>query len=275
MAVNFFPTFSSTAYLLVIHGSRDPRPSQAAQVLAQQIGRLLGENCLIESAALECAECPLHQQIMAVGDRALRLGCKALKIVPLFLLPGVHVREDIPDEVALAQQTLGRSLSIDILPYLGSYPGMVDLLMRRLKPLRSSVGVTTVADVSTLLLAHGSRRAGGNQPIETIASRLGATQAYWSVAPHFPDQIQILFEKGQTNIIVMPYFLFAGGITDAIAQRLDQLRDEYPSLTVILGEPLGAKADIAALIAQEIRAATAHTVRQEHQNLVTSATFKY
>ena len=290
--MNFSPPFSSkTAYLLVIHGSRDPRPGEAVQLLAHQVELALGENCLIGTACLELAERPLHEQIMAFGDRALRLGCCSVKIVPLFLLPGVHVREDIPAEVSLAQQALGDALTLNILPYLGSYASMVPLLAQRLTQLRcpSSAEATVseaiiseaiISDLSSatspvILMAHGSRRVGGNQPLEAITTHLGATPAYWSVAPKLPDQIQALLSKGHDRIIVIPYFLFAGGITDAIAQSVVQLRHDHPSTTIILGTPLGAKPDIATLIAQEIRTASLHKVRQEQQNLVTSNTLKY
>ena len=145
--MNFSPTFSADklsnglphiAYLLVIHGSRDPRPLKSATVLAQQLQDEFGQSCLVGLASLECAASPLHQQITAFGVHALSKGCQFLKIVPLFLLPGVHVGEDIPAEVALAQETLawkafGNRLSVDILPYLGSYPGMQDFLAQKIK----------------------------------------------------------------------------------------------------------------------------------------------
>lgn len=263
MAVNFFRPFSSdTAYLLVIHGSRDPRPGKSVQTLAQQVSSKLEARCLIESASLEFAEVPLHQQIIAFGDRALRLGCRSLKIVPLFLLPGVHVRDDIPEEVALARGLLAGPLSVEILPYLGSYSGMSDLLKKRLSSCLGEVDPITSPPV--VLMAHGSRRAGGNQPIEAIASRLGATLAYWSIAPKLAEQIQDLADQGHSRIAVIPYFLFAGGITDAIARDIDAMNGEVETCTITLGTPLGSNADLADLIAQEIE--------KEAQNLVTSIT---
>lgn len=261
--MNFFrPFLSDTAYLLVIHGSRDPRPGKAVQDLAQQVSLNLGTGCFIESASLEFAEVPLHQQIVAFGDRALRLGCRFLKVVPLFLLPGIHVRDDIPEEVTLARGILGETLSVDILPYLGSYSGISELLSNRLSSLIGEVESIDMPPV--ILMAHGSRRSGGNQPIESIASRLGATSAYWSIAPKLLDQIQALAPRGYSRIVVIPYFLFAGGITDAIARDIDVMNRECKAYKITLGMPLGSNADLAALIAQEIE--------KEPQNLVTSNT---
>jgi len=52
--------------------------------------------------------------------------------VPLFLLPGVHVIEDIPTEVAIAQQALGQEVKIDLRPYLGTHPGLSCLLANQM-----------------------------------------------------------------------------------------------------------------------------------------------
>lgn len=260
--MNFSPEFlPDTAYLLVIHGSRDPRPGQAAQVLADQVGQALGDKCLVESASLECASVPLHQQIVDFGDRIFRLGYRSLKIVPLFLSPGVHVREDIPEEVAFAQTQLGDRLSIDVLPFLGSYAGMVELLAQR---------IAQSPGAQVILMAHGSRRAGGNQPIEEMASQLGIATAYWSVAPKLMEQMQEGLNEGGKHIVIIPYFLFAGALTDAIAAMLEQVKLEHSDCAISLGEPLGETAEIIDLVVYNIR-----NIRQVQQNALTSCTLDY
>ena len=285
-ADKLFNGLSHIAYLLVIHGSRDPRPLKSATVLAQQLQGVFGQNCLVEVASLECTDSPLHQQIVAFGDRALSQGCQSLKIVPLFLLPGVHVGEDIPDEVAIAQDALARKglgnrLSVDILPYLGSYPGMRDFLAQKIKyDGLQDAGATsaTVAAPHMILLSHGSRRAGGNQPIEAIAAHIGATPAYWAVNPKLPEQIRLMTTRDNRPMMVIPYFLFAGGITDAIAQTIDQLNREGLSAPIILGEPLGANPKLVTLIAtqllQWLSLEPAQTIGHAQQNLIHSNTIK-
>ncbi|HEY9872546.1 MAG TPA: CbiX/SirB N-terminal domain-containing protein, partial [Candidatus Obscuribacterales bacterium] len=131
----------SSAYLLVSHGSRDPRPQVAVEQLAELLKvrlegvsgvltppkpRYLAMSLLVETpnsvihkplvgtATLELAPLPLHEQIRQFADRAKSFGCKHLVVLPLFLLPGVHVMEDIPAEVALAQKAIGSDLIIDL-----------------------------------------------------------------------------------------------------------------------------------------------------------------
>lgn len=251
----------SSAYLLVSHGSRDSRPQVAMErlswLLSQsqtrtqttlQVPTIAGfqgsksekniSNPLVGTACLELAPVPLHEQIREFGDRALKYGYNRIEIVPLFLLPGIHVMEDIPAEVAIAQKTLGR-LKLELKPHLGTHPGLVNLLAKKQATTKAEAGI---------LLAHGSRRAGAKQPVEAIAEQLGVVSAYWAVPPSLASRVQELVTAGHEQIGIIPYFLFAGGITDAIADSVEQLQGQFPAVDIRQAEPLGASQELALLI---------------------------
>jgi sirohydrochlorin cobaltochelatase len=223
-----------SAYLLVTHGSRDPRPAQAIADLAEMVQQKL--HTRVGTAVLECSDIPLHEQIQHFSQ-----GIDPLYIVPLFLLPGVHVMEDIPEQIAIAQQTL--SCSMTLLPYLGSSPKFHRLLAKRF-PLGARV-----------LLSHGSRRTYANRPIEDLADQLGAIAAYWSVEPKLERQVQILAEQGHHQIAILPHFLFSGGITDAIARSVQALREQFPQTQLELLSALDASPELANLIVDFVREA--------------------
>lgn len=246
-----------SAYLLVSHGSRDPRPQVAMEQLScllsqlqtvtktvagEQRRRVALENdqlrITVGTAYLELSPTPLHEQIIEFADRALVQGYKRIEIVPLFLLSGVHVMEDIPAEVAIAQKTLGQAIKLDITPHLGTHPGLISLLAQQVNKKAQK----------WILLAHGSRRAGAKESVEAIALHLGALSAYWAVAPSLESRVQKLVSAGYQEIGIIPYFLFAGGITDAIAQTVDQLQEKFPSVRLHLAQPLGASQELADLI---------------------------
>ena len=290
----------SSAYLLISHGSRDPRPHQAMERLAEQVRSQLerrgwgqgeiNDSCslnspisqplapnqellprnragyfqgnrvlqraeakpatptvvsrkchypLVGTATLELADTALHEQIRQFASTAVAGGCNQIQLLPLFLLPGVHVREDIPAEVALAQRDLGEAVALNVRPHVGAHPGLGRLLASQWS------GVDRDAKI---LLSHGSRRVGGNQPVEAVAQELGAVAAYWSVQPMLEEQIQVLVARGHKRIEILPYFLFPGGITDAIAQKLDILQTEFPSVKLTLREPIGTSDILANLI---------------------------
>lgn len=204
----------------------------------------------VGTAALELAALPLHQQIVQFAKLALAQGYSHLQILPVFLLPGVHVMQDIPAEVALAQQWLdssNSSLSLEIRPYLGSHAGLRNLLINPVDPIANS------PTASKILLAHGSRRAEANQPVETIATHLGARTAYWSVAPGLEARITERVQQGSQQIAILPYFLFEGSITDAIAQQVDHLAQQFPYVHLHLGQTIGPSAQLADLAIDLLR----------------------
>lgn len=229
------------ALLLVSHGSRDPRPQQEVEDLAVLVQAECDRRSLstrVGTAALECHPLPLHQQIQQFGQQAIAAGCQSLRVVPLFLLPGVHVQQDIPEQFALAIPKLQDSLPLQLCPYLGSHPGLKTLLQ----------GVPTSAQTGRIVLGHGSRRAGGNQPVEAIAQSLQAIPAYWSMPPDMETQVTALVQAGHRQVVVMPYLLFSGGIVEAIAQRLQTLAQQHPAVHLELTSPLGATPALARLV---------------------------
>ncbi|MEH2272945.1 MAG: sirohydrochlorin chelatase [Nostoc sp.] len=248
----------SSAYLLLSHGSRDPRPEIAIQQLARLVCHKLPKNHnplnsehLVGIAALEMNPQPLHEQIQqfaksAFGDtcgglrlRRLSQNKNRLKIVPLFLLPGVHVMTDIPAEVALAQQATGQDTIIELQPYLGSHPNLEKLLAKQ---------IATIKAEAWILLAHGSRRPGSQETVEAMAASLGAVTAYWAGPPSLESRVKELVTAGYREIAILPYFLFAGGITDAIATSIEELKLQFSAVNFQLAQPLGASAELAELI---------------------------
>ncbi len=200
----------SSAYLLLSHGSRDPRPEIAMQQLAGLIRQKLQnsnqQEHLLDLAYLELSPEPLHKQIQKFAEDAVTAGCHGLKVIPLFLLPGVHVMKDIPDEIALAQQALGQDPIVNLQPYIGSHPNLEHLISKQ---------ISTKNTAAWILLAHGSRRPGSEQPVEAMAENV----------------------------------LFPGGITDAIAQSIETLKLQFPLVNFYLAPPLGAStAELAELI---------------------------
>ena len=258
----------TSAYLLVSHGSRDPRPQVALERLAYLVDQKLvtreisrvnhravisprnltegtttllcePESTNIRTATLECHPLPLHQQMIEAAYLNQASGFSRLKIVPLFLLPGVHVQVDLPAEVAIAQSQLGNSIQLELCPYLGISSQILEILAQKFNSDPSEVRI---------IFAHGSRRAGGNTVIENLANQLNAIACYWSVAPNLDAIISNLnFDKPQ-KITILPYFLFSGGITDAIAAQVQQYQQKFLKISFKIGSPLGATPELAQLI---------------------------
>jgi sirohydrochlorin cobaltochelatase len=230
------------AYLLVSHGSRDSRPQIAADQLAQQL-RLQLASIFVDTAQLELAEQPLHLQVSEYALKCAELGISSIVILPLFLIPGVHVLEDLPAEITLAQELIGDRIQLTVAPFLGANADFAALFGANRDVLPSQ----------SIILAHGSRKTGGNTLVEELASSLDLQAAYWSVSPSLSDQVNKLVVTGATEIGILPYFLFAGGITDAIKKLVSQLREQHPQVQLRLGMPIGNNPELVGMIGKILR----------------------
>ncbi|MGI8934915.1 CbiX/SirB N-terminal domain-containing protein [Leptolyngbya sp. BC1307] len=288
---------ASTAYLLISHGSRDPRPQVAMDRLADLVRKHLeatpqqaaagndtprsqtrpltertffnsaiphraaerhkaadrtallakphlekaptaSSKVIVGTACLELSPIALSEQIYEFGRRLQAAGVRELKLLPVFLMPGVHVTEDIPDEVEVARALLGDSLQLTLCPHLGSHTKISEVLASRL---------AAVPAEGSLLVAHGSRKPRGNQAIKGLAKRLDTAVAYWSTPPDIETQVIDLMQQGCQRLAILPYFLFAGGITDAITHRTEELAERFPKVSFRLLPTLGATDEIASL----------------------------
>lgn len=268
-----------TAYLLVYHGSRDPRPQQEMLRVAQEVREELvrktpatspsrffseeGETTavltkpvepVVYTAALELAPLPLDDAIAQIITEIQQQGMTRLRILPLFLLPGVHVREDIPTAIAQAQEKSGDTASIDLAPYIGQSALMAQKLQENLAVSFQGWERATQQCPSSakIIVSHGSRREGGNRPIEQLAQQLDATTGYWSVSPTLGEQIEALVEQGKQHISLIPYFLFPGGLTDAIAQQVQDWQRQFPQVQFHLGQPLSRSFSLTDLVINEL-----------------------
>ncbi len=234
----------SIAYLLVFHGSRYAISAIAASRLAKLLAEKL-PNPLVSTAALELSAWSLHQTIVDFAQFAISEGYQTIRIVPLFLSQGVHVREDIPHEIAQAQKKLGNTIDLELASYLGGNPEIAALLAQQ------SAQITSPR-TKRILLAHGSRLVGGNLPYESLAAKLSAVNAYWSVPPDLTKVVRSLACENTDIILIILYFLFPGKITQVIADQVGKLQAEFPQIDLILSQPLAETPELADIIIEHL-----------------------
>ncbi|MEM1367441.1 MAG: sirohydrochlorin chelatase, partial [Cyanobacteria bacterium P01_H01_bin.15] len=178
--------------------------------------------------------------------RAAVQGCSQVKVLPLFLSPGVHVQEDLPTELAIAHQILGASIELDLMPHLGHtqehWQRFFQRLFSRWDPSAAKV-----------LLAHGSRRPGGNQPTFNLATTLNAYPAFWATEPRLTQQLETLAQTGISQVVIAPYFLFPGRITRAIVSEVEQLQARFASMQLTLSQPLNNHPHLLDLIIWQLK----------------------
>ena len=249
---------SSSAYLLVFHGSRSRRTQSAALDLCRSLtikfrsrNNILTQlTPLVEVAALELASLSLNESLVNFAQTAYQRGYRKIKVLPLFLAPGIHVTKDIPEEIALAAKRINNHLTIELLPYLGKYSGIIPLMSREFSQLSGE---------TRILVAHGSLLSTVTNYFQNLSVKLKATMpsasfaiAYWSISPSLREQVTAQIAAGYQKIAILPYFLFPGKIFRAIALEVEVLQAENPQVELILGQPLGACEALAQLIFEEV-----------------------
>ncbi len=116
--------FVAHGIVLFAHGSRDERWRAPVEAVAKRVAGL------DPSARVICAYLELVTPDLASATASLIAdGVQAVRIVPLFLGMGKHVREDVPrllDELRAAHPTIAFTLA----PAVGEEPDVIDLLAR-------------------------------------------------------------------------------------------------------------------------------------------------
>jgi sirohydrochlorin cobaltochelatase len=92
--------------ILLAHGARDSRWREPFEQLAERIGAKRPE-VAVRLAFLEL----MAPDLLLAGEELVAAGCDALRVVPIFLGQGGHVRDDVP---ALFEALRKRYSGVDI-----------------------------------------------------------------------------------------------------------------------------------------------------------------
>ena len=236
------------AYLLVVHGSRSPQYKIYLKQLAAFTQQQLNSEGIVTELAtsyLELAQESLAQKIIDFATICTEKGYSRLKILPLFLFSGTHVLQDIPHELNLARDFLAHKSTIDVelLSHLGSDPSIIDLLNKKYQENPSD---------ARILITHGTRLSKGKNEAHQVAQILDAQLAFWSMNPFFAEIVDRLVQERKKSIAILPYFLFLGKITSAIATQMKELHKKYPDTELKIISPLGATPELAEIIVKQL-----------------------
>ena len=108
--------------ILLAHGARDPRWREPFEQLATRV-REKRPDVAVSLAFLEL----MAPDLLAAGEALMAAGCDVLRVVPVFLGQGGHVRDDIPAQVDALRTRYSRAL-ITLSPAAGENAGVIEAL---------------------------------------------------------------------------------------------------------------------------------------------------
>jgi len=110
------------AIVLFAHGSRDPLWHRPMQAVATRVEQRL-PSARVACAYLELSSPSLNDAVQQLVDA----GCTQIRVVPMFLGVGKHVREDLPGMLqSLTDQH--PLIAFEPLPAVGEHPDLLNLM---------------------------------------------------------------------------------------------------------------------------------------------------
>jgi sirohydrochlorin ferrochelatase len=229
--------------VLTAHGSADPRSVTNAQAVAGHLRRVAPESD-VRLAFCDHNAPNLRDVLREVADDVV--------VAPFLLASAYHARIDIP---ALITDAGARVRQADV---LGEDERLLQVLGQRL----AALGVSRFdAGLGVLVVAVGSSDPGANARTGRIAARLWRGTRWAGVevgfatgaTPSLSQAAQRLRARGATRVVIAPWFLAHGRITDRVA--------DYARRTGIpMAEPLGAHRLVAATVLDRVEEALAQDI---------------
>lgn len=235
----------TTTLVLTAHGSRDPRAAANTRAIAGHLRRVAPEYA-VRVAFCEHSTPNLRDVLRETRGNA---GGDTV-VVPLLLASAYHARVDIPAMITES------GVAVRVALTLGEDSRLVQVLGERL----SSAGASRFdPELGVVVVAVGSSRPAANAQTATIAAPLsrGTRWAGVEVAfategpqPSIPEAVERLRARGATKLMIAPWFLAHGRITDRVTAYAAQAG-------IPIAEPLGAHRLVAATVLDRMETALA------------------
>lgn len=115
--------------LILAHGSKRQETEKILDSLVDKVKQKTGEK-LVCPAYLQFSE----QSLEAGIEQLIARGAKNIKVVPMFLFDGVHVTQDIPEELK-AIMAKHPGINIRMSKHLGDDDRIADIIVDRIRSL--------------------------------------------------------------------------------------------------------------------------------------------
>lgn len=233
----------SPVLVLTAHGSADPRSAATTYAVADTIRRLRPGLDVVPAFCEQTAP-NLVDVLQTVGPHAV--------VTPLLLADAFHARSDIPAMIA-ASGVPARQAGV-----LGEDDQLIAVLRRRI----AEAGVSAQdSSVGVIVTAVGSSRPEANARTSTVAPSvaigtrwIGTTTAFATgPKPSLQAAADRLRRCGADRIVIAPWFLAHGKITDRVA-------DFAAAEGIPMASPLGAHRLVAETVLDRFDAALALSV---------------
>ena len=229
----------SEAVVLAGHGSRREKSNEQVRELAVGLEGRLGLPAT--AGFIELADPSIDEAIASLAPSV-----SDVTVVPLSLFAASHVKADVP--LVVNEARAEHDIGVHGGRHLGVHPSIVGLLDDRVAEVEADLGVDrSDDDVLVVLCARGSSDPDSNGDVHKLARLLYEGRGFLDVEaafigvtePLLEDALHTVSKRRPDAVVVVPYMLGDGVLTERIRDRTADFDDEYPYATAGCGGPLG------------------------------------
>lgn len=235
--------------LLVIgHGTKSDTGVRQFSQLIDQVRERLPDRA-IEGGFLELSPPPIQEAVTRLVPHGW-----SVDVVPLVLVAAGHSKGDIP--AALRREELRHAgLSFRYGRPLGAHPLLLAEAEERVEALAPRA---EWAETAVVLVGRGATDPDANAEIAKTARLLqegrglaAVETAFISLAePGVPAALERARRLGFSQIVVLPWFLFAGALPDRIVEQSRSWAADHPEVDVRCADVLGPTPALAELVVE-------------------------
>jgi sirohydrochlorin ferrochelatase/(2Fe-2S) ferredoxin len=229
----------SEAVVVAGHGSRRERSNEQVRELAAGLEGRLG--LPVDAGFIELADPSIEE---AIGTLAPSVS--DVTVLPLSLFAASHVKADVPLVVNRARAE--HDIQLHNGRHLGVHPSIVELLDDRASAVEAELDVDRESeDVMVVLCARGSSDPDSNGDVHKLARLLYEGRGFLDVEtafigvtePLLEDALHTVSKRRPDAVVVLPYMLGDGVLTQRIRDRTATFGSEYTYVDAGAGDPLG------------------------------------
>ncbi len=233
------------------HGTRDLIGVRTAHVLLDRIREML-PGVTVEAGFVELTPPTIEKALKSVLE-----GSDGAVVVPLMIGTGGHVREDIPESIAVAR-AVHPDATVVYTRHLGSPQPMLDVVHQRIAAVSEG---EDPADVTVVMVGRGTSLADVNADHVRLCRLIEEGGGYARVVPAFiqvaspsvPAALDEALAGGAKRIVVMPHFLFPGRLRTWVNEQSEAWAAFHPEVNVSVAEVIGPCDELAGVVIERYR----------------------
>jgi sirohydrochlorin cobaltochelatase len=256
---------TNRALLMLAHGSRDPEARAEYVRIHEALAARLAPRTVV-FAVLEFPDEGALPSIEEGWRRCLAAGAEQIVVLPFFLFPAGHVRQDLPAQLRAARASVGWA-RLDLLPPLGPADAILETLDTRASEALAASSLGDGADsrpAALIVVGAGTSDPDANGDLckasrllwERFPNRYSMVETAWVslTRPTVPEVIERCRRLGAERIVAAPYFLNTGVLLKRIDERLAEAREQHPELSIVRAAHFGLHPGMLSLLEGRARA---------------------